>query len=176
YLALGRAGIFGRSRHGCIALSSGCYCRYPSKFFRRVSITLLWVAHRNISRLFQREYRFAIRRSCVLTPRNSEVADLWRAPRCFGERLKSLSQFLTNLVLLRPHRNFLPPVVSYRTITASPTRIRRTSCKTVSFCPTSTLISSPGNSWLWWKRQARHVPSSPYHTSSSSIPWTRYWV
>src|SRR5437016_7856394 len=112
YLALGRAGIFGRSRHGCIALSSGCYCRYPSKFFRsRVSVPLLWVAHRNISRLFQREYQFVILRSCVLTPRNSEVADLWRAPRCFGERLKSLSQFLTNLVLLRPHRNFLPPVV-----------------------------------------------------------------
>ncbi len=31
----------------------------------------VWVAHRNISRLFQREYRFATQWSCVLTPRNS---------------------------------------------------------------------------------------------------------
>src|SRR5437016_9536909 len=121
YLALGRAGIFGRSRHGCIALSSGCYCRYPSKFFRsRVSVPLLWVAHRNISRLFQREYQFVILRSCVLTPRNSEVADLWRASRCFGERLDRSASSLQNLVLLRPHRNFLPPVVLYQTRTASP--------------------------------------------------------
>jgi hypothetical protein len=57
----------------------------------------VWVAHRNISQLFQREYWSTFRRSCVLTPRNSEAADLWR-----GRRDVSVSDSIAQTVPYKP--------------------------------------------------------------------------